>query len=228
MADAARCKELLAQLAAERKKGASIRLGLTLGVLVLFGLFGLNLYSKAKSFDQDQLLVELQQQAAKRVWPLISIELDETAKVAVPAVTEAFVAEAETLLPKLSAQLESESQTFQLNSAKMIESSLDAQFKAATARHKVDLEKSYPEFANGEGYEDLMRKLQATSQGWAQQEIDHTFNEHLKLLQSINESVQKLSKQAAKQGMKGDQTQAELDGVMLMLLDIMNTRLEGN
>ncbi|MCB9745367.1 MAG: hypothetical protein H6741_28000 [Alphaproteobacteria bacterium] len=227
MSEAERAKALLAEIAEERAKGGRIRLGTSAVVLLMFGTFGLSTYNQVKNFDEGVLLAHLQEQAATRVWPLVSRELDEIAADAVPALSDAMAAEAEAFLPKLGERLSTEAEVFQTHMNAQMKSALDNHLSAAMKRQDKALHEKLPDLASDQAaYDDMVRRLQASARLWAQEELDETFTEHILLLQSINESVAALRKQAEanREAGGGD---LEMNDTLLLLAEILNHRANG-
>ena len=142
-----RAKQILDEIKEERAKGGKIRLATTLIVLLMFGVFGLSTYNKIQGFDDQALLVKLQEEAAQSVWPEVSKELDAVAQDAVPAIQEAFVEEAENLLPKLSEKLSTEAVVFQDNMNQRIKNSLDGELKSQMEAREDEFKGKVPSFA---------------------------------------------------------------------------------
>lgn len=221
MPDSARARQLLDEIAEERNRGNRIRRIVGLVVLAFLLLFAFNIVSGVRSFDSELLMVEIQESASTTVWPLVSRELDAVAADAVPAIQEAFAAEVENLLPALSDKIVAESAVFQDNMNKKLTQSLDSQFLAASHAHKDALADVLPQFSSdAEAYDALMAKLNAHARGWAQGHLDTTFVDHINVLQSINESFKVLQAEASKSG-----EAAEVDDVMMLFMDIVNTRM---
>ncbi len=172
------------------------------------------------------LATEIQREASARVWPMASRELDAIAADAVPALSAALAAEAAVFMPKVSDRLVIESAEFQKHVHAHMTASLDARFAAAVAERGDALKARYPQFAaNPARYDDLVKKLSVRSQQWAQGQLDTTFAQHIQVLQSINASVQALAGQSVEErAAGGDQS---MDDMMMLFLEIMNTRLEG-
>lgn len=226
MSDATRATSLLEELESVQKQGGQIRLGVTVGVLLMFGLFSLNTYSKITSFDDEALMIHLQEQAAQTIWPRVSRELDEIAADAVPAISNALVDESENLLPALSAKLALEAATLQTNLNKKIKTSLDGALAAELQTHDAELRAALPALSSDTAlYDDLVRRLQTTGQQWAMGELDTTFSEHVQVLQSINDSVDTLQAQVAKEKAAGKRDDATLDDTMSLFIEILNARL---
>lgn len=227
MATADDVRATLDALRAERGKGRTIRLATTGAlVLVVLGFVG-SLYSKVNNFDVDGAVLAMQAHGQRTVMPVYSKHLQAVGKDAVPALSEALRAEAEALLPRVSDQLTTEAGVFQGNMAGHMKASLDRDFRSAIDAREADFKKRFPAFAaNDEVYEDLMRKLQAASQGWAQRKLDTTFARHVALLQSINETVQSLQALARKER-KADEPAPEMEDALVMMAEILNARVGG-
>ena len=107
---------------------------------------------------------------------------------------------------------------------KKITESLDAQFLSAANAHKDTLKEQLPQFSSdSEAYDALMSKLHAHARGWAQGHLDTTFAEHVNVLQSINDSFKKLQSAAEKN--TAENGAPEVDDVMMLFMDIVNTRM---
>lgn len=189
-------------------------------------IFASSVYSKIKSFNQAELLVHLQEQAATDLWPRVSRELDAVAKDAVPAITAALADETERLLPKLSEQLTLEATTLQANLNKRIKTSLDGALAAELKAQDAALRAALPEFSSDDAlYDDLVRRLQTSASQWAMGKLDTTFAAHVNMLQSINESVLALTEQVAKEKAAGKRGDAEMDEALSLFIEILNSRL---
>jgi hypothetical protein len=226
MADFDKVHQLLDQIGEERAKGRMARRAFTAGFLLIFVIFFGNLYSKITGFDVDSFMVELQNQAATTVWPVYSAQLKGVADDAVPAISDALAAEAAELLPKVSDKLTAEAEVFQNNMGEYMKVSLDKEFLAASEGKKDELSARFPRFAeNPDAYEELMVRLQTSARIWAQTQLDTTFEQHVALLQSINDTVKVLQVQAAGERSKtGDRS---MEDVLFLMSDIFNTRVAG-
>jgi len=219
-----RAQDLLQQIADERARAGRFRTMCGLTIVVMFGIFAGIIYNKITNFDTNQLITELQRSASRTVWPLVYKELDRTGQEALPALSKAMNAEISKIGPDLTTRLTSEAETFQRNMAAKMKTSLDAKLGDAFDRNKGALTGSLQPFtSDGQEYDDLVRKLQKSAQDWAQDTLDTTFAEHVKLLQSINETVQRLGDQAKKKG-GGEET---MDDVLLLVAEILNARVDG-
>lgn len=226
MSEVGRCRQLISKINEERTLGSRVRTGVTLGVVVMFGLFALVTYNRVKTFNDEALLVHLQEEASTTVWPLIAKEMDQVARRAVPAITSAMEAELETLLPRLAERLSQEATIFQDNMNKRIKVSLDAALAAELDAHKDQLQGALSGLSSdSELYDDLVRRLQASSQQWAMAQLDTIFNDHIRVLQSINESIGALQAQVAKERESGKRDPADLDGAMELFVEILNSRI---
>lgn len=224
MADFDRLQQLLDQIDEERAKGRMQQRALTAAILAIFLIFIGNLYFKITNFDVDRFVVHLQEHATASVWPVYSTQLKSLADEAVPAMSNAMSAEAAELLPKVSEKLTAEAGVFQENMGKHIKTALDAKFAAAMSAHEGELKSTFPEFVkDDQAYTDLMEHLQAAAREWAQGQLDTTFLRHIALLQSINESVQRLQQEAAADRVKtGDRG---MEDVLFMMGEIFNARV---
>lgn len=223
---ATRSRQLLTQIEAERKKANQIRSGATIGVLAMFGIFALVTYNRVKSFDDQALLEHLQEQATTTVWPLITRQMDGVAKQAVPAITKAMQDELETLLPRLSDRLSQEAVTLQANLNKRMKVSLDAAIASELDVHKDELQGALGDLHSDSAlYDDLLRRLQETSRQWAMNQLDTTFEDHIKVLQSINDSVVKLQAQVKAERASGKRDEEDIDDAMDLFVDILESRI---
>jgi hypothetical protein len=220
-----RAKQLLEEIKEERAKGGKIRLATTLIVLLVFGVFGLSTYNKIQGFDNEALLVELQEEAAKTVWPQVSKELDGVAQDAVPAIQEAMVAEAEALLPKLSEKLTTEAVVFQDNMNGRMKTSLDGELASQLEAREAEFKGKVPSFAeDDELYGELVERLQKNCQSWAMGQLDTTFQAHILVLQSINESVSTLMAKAGEERAEGE-ADVDLDYTLELFVEVFNSRV---
>lgn len=224
MSDVEQVKRLLDEIAAERRKAGQIRL-VSIGiVLLMFGGFASSVYSRIQSFDTDALLVGLQESASTTVWPMVSRELDQVGNDAVPALSDAMNAEMESFGPRLVERLNAESERLQTNLHRKMKTSLDGHISEQFSAHRAELEGKLEPFTSDDALmDDLIRRLQASAQDWAEDELDTTFGEHIDVLQSINESVAELGVQAREQReATGDAT---IDDFMLLMTEILNARV---
>ena len=226
MSEVEKSRGLLAEIAQERARGLMIRRVVAVAVLGAFGLFAANIYSKINSFEEEVMLTHLQEQVATRIWPMVTKELDSLSRKAVPALSSAFEKEAIALLPKLNDKLVTESEVFQNNLNRDMKTSLDNAFLAAMEGKDAEIRAKLPAISQDSAlYDDLMRRLQKSSQDWSQEQLDTVFLKHLEVLQSINETVNTLQKEAAAKGAEGgEQT---VDDVLLLFTEIINARLDG-
>jgi hypothetical protein len=222
MSSPQRARDLLEQISEQRSSAARIRSGSGLAILAMFLLFAGIIYNKITHFDTETLIAELQQTGTKTVWPLVYQELDKVGQEALPALSEAFSTEVSKIGPALSSRIDGESKIFQINMAKQMRTSLDGALAREFSENKSKLKGRLSPFtADSAAYDDLLRKLQVGGQAWAQGTLDSTFARHISLLQSINETVQKLGRQAK----KGEATAESMDDVMLIVAEILNSRV---
>jgi hypothetical protein len=226
MADFDKVHQLLDQIGEERAKGRMHRRAFTAGFLLIFVIFFGSMYSKITGFDTDLFMVELQSQAATTVWPVYSTQLKGVADDAIPALSAAMADEAADLLPKVSEKLKAEAVVFQNNMGEHMKNSLDKQFVAAAESQQDNLKARFPRFSEDpDAYQELVERMQSSSRLWAQEQLDTTFEKHVLLLQSINETVQTLQLQANDQRAKtGDRS---MEDVLFLMSEIFNTRVAG-
>jgi len=225
MSDLQRADLLLDQLTAERARGLRVQRMVGGGILLIVGFFMFNAWYRINNFDGETFMASLQQHASKTVLPRLQSELEDVGKEAVPAMTAALTEGASSLLPKVSAAMAEEAAIFQSNLGSRMESSLRAAFLSATADKKAALKDSVGRFAkNSDLYDQTVESLQVASQSWAQRQLDTTFEKHVKLLSSINDTVALLSQEARAESRANGEA-ATMDEVMLLFMDILNTRL---
>ena len=226
MADFDKVHQLLDQIGEERAKGRMHRRAFTAGFLLLFVIFFGNLYAKITGFDTDEFMVELQTQAATTVWPVYSRELKQVADEAMPALSDALANEAANLLPKVSDKVKAEGEVFQANMGSYMQESLDKEFLAAAEGRQGELKARFPRFSEDpDAYQELVERMQSSSRIWAQVQLDTTFEKHVLLLQSINETVQTLQLQVAdERANTGDRF---MEDVLFLMSEIFNTRVAG-
>ncbi len=220
----AHIQHLLDMLEAKRKRSIQFRRVIILAVLVMISIFAITIWSRINNFDADTFMVALERDAAAKVWPATSRELDSLSRTVGPAIHRAMAAELDELLPRLGARIATESDLFQENVHKMMLASLDKHFLQEMKEKGPTMKELFSEFsAEGTAYDDLIRRLQASSRGWAQDQLDTIFQEHLLILQSINESTQKLMSEAKADVQEGKTQTAE--DVLSLFVEIFNTRL---
>ena len=218
---------LLDQLAEARKKSNHIRfVGIAI-IVAIFSFFAMRIYNRIQSFDSTVLLESLQESSARIVWPMVSEELDKISQVAVPAISDALVSEIQNLGPKLSETALGESQIFQTNMGQYIEKSLERELNLAFTAKKDRLNGSLEKVVEDPMLKDqLASALQTKTQQWAQNQLDTTFEEHLLLLQSINETLQALQQETlTSDGMSGS---ASMDDLVLVITELLNERIGDN
>lgn len=224
MSEADRARALLQEIAEARAHGVRIRNAITGLVFAFFLIFAVSIYAKVKNFDSDKLLMTLEEQAALTVWPRVSKELDGIAADAVPAIQAAFTAEAEDLLPALNERLITESQVLQDNMNKRMQDQLDGALASAMKEREADLKEKMPDFSeDDELYADLVRRLEVSSRQWAMNTLDSTFQDHIEILQSINESTKSLLAEAESQ--REDGVEQTSDDVLLLLVEMLDGRM---
>lgn len=221
----ARVRELLGQMQVDRQRAMYARIGGTLVVLLILGVFAAKSYGRMKNFDVDTFMVTLQTEGAKKVWPVISKELDEVAGKASPALEAAFHAEMMELGPRVQ-------ETLTLESAKLIEnmqarlaSSLDENLKDKDLAKAAGLADRFPTFADDEeAMQDLNEQLLRATREWANAQLDTTFSAHFRLLESINETYHRLEGEAREEVEAGAKT-ASTEDVLTVFMEIINMRL---
>jgi len=225
MSDVRRVEALLERLAEERQGDVKLRRLVSWLLVAMVALFVLNIWWRISSFDADQLLSSLEIQATTTVWPTFSEEMQAVGEEAMPAISSALAAESAVLLRRVTEQLATESEIFQENLGKHMQRSLEAAFVDASAAENGELEARLKEFsADPEVHEELLRRLQVASRHWAERQLDTTFSTHVALLNSINETVQVLVRQA--ENSEEIQGQAP-DDVLMLFMEILNSRLGG-
>ena len=226
MSISSRAEALLDKLAEERIRSRKITRAVGLGVLVLFLMFGFTLYRKVVTFDADALILHMQRQAGTQVWPHVSREIDALSRQAVPALTDALNDEMENLLPSINETLVEESVALQEHLDQAMKVSLSNHFRTAINENEDALKDRMAMFSmEGEFYDDLMESMQNRAQGWAQDQLDATFSRRVEVLQEINEPTQALREDADAQRTAG--VEASLDDVVMLFMEILNTRLDG-
>ena len=135
-----------------------------------------------------------------------------------------MTAEMDAFGPKLIERLNTESEVLQNNLNERMKTSLDGHLSEQFASRKEELEGKLEPFSSDDAlYDDMVRRLQASAEDWAQDELDTTFAEHIHILQSINETVAQLGEQAREQRAEtGDVT---VDDFMLLMTEILNARV---
>ena len=218
---------LLDAINEERQRGNRIRLISMTLIGFCFGFFAISVYNSIKSFDSNVLFDSLQESSAKIVWPMVSDELDTISKVAVPAISDALVSELSNLGPKLSETTMRESQTFQENMGTHIASSLQRELDMAFAANKERLDGEAGKVVDDPMLKDeMLASLQLKTQQWAQNQLDTTFEEHLLLLQSINETIQSLQEETLDPD--GTAGTASIDDLVLIVTELLNERIGDN
>jgi len=225
MSGTGRVVELLDQLNAETARAARTR-RVVGGLLVsVIAVFILNVWWQVRTFDGDAMLASLEIHATTTVWPGLSDELEAVGQEAVPAISEAIASEANVLLIRATEQLTNESVIFQENVGQHMHRSLEPAFVDASSEEDEALDERLRTFsADPDVHAELLRRLQVSSRQWAERELDSTFAEHVELLNSINETVQVLVRQAG--NTEALQGQAPED-VLMLFMEIMNSRLGG-
>ncbi len=225
MSGTGRAVELLDQLNAETARAVRTRRIVGVLLVALIAAFILNIWWQVRTFDADAMLASLEIHATTTVWPGLSAELEAVGQDAVPAISEALTSEANVLLIRATEQLTNESVIFQENVGQHMHRSLEAAFVDASSEEDESLDERLRTFSmDPDVHAELLRRLQVSSRQWAERELDSTFAEHVELLNSINETVQVLVRQAGND--EKLQGQAPED-VLMLFMEIMNTRLGG-
>lgn len=220
--------ELLLQMRKERQRAAYVRTGATLGVILILVIFTWRTYSKFTTFDVNTFVTALQVEGAKRVWPAVSNELDSLADAAVPALKDAFAAESLEFGPRLQTELEKESEILVTNMTERLGAALDVALKDANLAKKSKIIEKFPSFKdNPEALEALNDALTRSTRDWAHNQLDTTFARHLQLLQSINETFQRMESQV-RQELNAGKTPTSLEELLTLFLEIVNMRLNPN
>ncbi len=221
----ARVRELLAEMRAERQRAMYVRLGGTLIILIILGVFAFKSYNRMKNFDVDTFMVTLQTEGAERVWPVISEELDAVAAKASPALEQAFQAEMMELGPRLQETLTEESEKLVNNMQERLANSLDENLKEKDLAKEAGLADRFPDYAdNPEAMQELNEQLLRATREWANVQLDTTFAEHFKLLESINTTYHQLEGEA-REGIEGGTSTASTEDVLTVFMEILNMRL---
>lgn len=215
---------LLDQLIEARKKSGQIRFVGVAVVTAIFAFFATMVYNRIQNFDSSTLLDSLQESSAHIVWPMVSEELDNMSQAAIPVISDAIVSELQNLGPKLSEAALQESQTFQNNMGEYIKTSLDRELGLAFKAQKDRINGSLEKVVEDPMLKDeLAMALQTKTQQWAQNHLDTTFEEHLLLLQSINETLQALQQETrTKDGTAGS---ANVEDLVLVITELLNERI---
>ena len=228
MASADDVHQTLAAIRAERGKGRIIRLVTTSIVVLSVLLFIGSTYGKINNFDVEATVVALQAEGQRTVLPVYQKRLQAVGEAAVPALSEAIQNEAETILPRVSERLAAEALVFQTNLGEHMKASLERDLRAAIDGRSDDFKKRYPDFAKEDGlYADFLTKLQNAAQVWAQDKLDTTFSQHVALIESINQTINKLRDSSKAQKAVADGTAPEMEDVLVLMAEILNTRVGG-
>ncbi len=217
--------DLLKQMREERQKAAYVRIAATLAILVILGVFAKRTYTKFTQFDVETFVTALQVEGAKRVWPVVSKELDQVTEAALPALKEAFAKESVQFGPRLEERLQKESEVLLENMADRLAASLDVALKEADLAHNAGIADKFPTFKDDpEALEALNQALIKSVRDWAHGQLDTTFEKHFHILQSINDTFQKMEQQV-KDGMATGKAPASLEDVLTVFMEIVNMRL---
>jgi len=221
----ARVAELLGQMRQERQRAMYARIGATVAVLLILIIFSVKTYNRIKNFDVDSFFVALQVEGAKKVWPVVAQELDRVADAAAPALTDAFAKETMDLGPRLQEVLTKESEVLVTNMQARLAGSLDEALKKEDVVGKSGIAERFPDFHdNPEAMEALNEQLLRASRDWANTQLDTTFHDHFQILDSINQTFYAMEGEARDQITDG-QTPANLEDVLTLFLEIIDTRL---
>jgi len=217
-------REIMNDIRGERQQGLLLR-RLTVGaVLLMFVFFASNIYGNVKAFDTEVLMSTLQKNAAQRLWPMVSTELDAVSVETIPIITDSLAMELRKIGPKLSKAVLAEQAVFQSNMGTYMGKSLTKQIDVHFDEYDGKLNVHYKTLMEDEQlFTDLGVRLQSRSQQWAQEQLDTIFNAHLRSLQSINETVAILGKQTRVPS--GDAGTASIDDLVLIFSEILDSRL---
>ena len=221
----ARVAEILGQMRQERQRAMYARIAATVAVLLILIIFSAKTYNRIKNFDVDSFFVALQVEGAKKVWPIVAQELDRVADAAAPALTDAFARETMELGPRLQEVLAKESELLMTNMQARLAGSLDEALTKEDVVGKSGIAERFPTFHdNPEAMEALNEQLLRASRDWANTQLDTTFHDHFLILDSINQTFYALEGEARDQLDEG-QTPANLEDVLTLFLEIIDTRL---
>ena len=223
--NAARVAEILASMRQERQRAMYARIAATVIVLLILMIFATKTYKNIQQFDVDTFFAALQGEAAKRVWPIVSSELDRVANAAAPALTDAFAKEAMELSPRLQEALSAESEVLVTNMQARLASSLDEALKSKDVVGSSGIGERFPSFQEDpDALQELNEHLLRASREWANVQLDTTFHEHFQILDSINKTFYEMEGEARKSLEAGEQP-ANLEDVLTIFLEIIDTRL---
>ena len=181
--------------------------------------------SQNNNFDTKQLMITLQDNAAHKVWPEVYYELNNVSKVAIPVISDSLEKELRNLGPKLSKKFQTEAIELEKNLGSHMQNSLQRELDMKFAKEKDRLTDKYKDKLNTESLSDeLLIRLQAKSQQWAQNQLDSIFTEHIAVLQSLNETVLELQKEAT-QSKNGVTPKANVDDLILITSEILSARM---
>ena len=108
---------------------------------------------------------------------------------------------------------------------KHLQSSLQRELDLKFAKNKDRLASKYKDTLNAETLsDDLIIRLQTKSQQWAHNKLDTIFQEHINTLQSLNESVLALQKEATR-NQDGTLKRASMDDLVLITSELLNSRI---
>ena len=177
---------------------------------------------KVTSKDEIQQVATVSANWESSIGEIIADAMDQVGKDALPALSRAVAKEVANIGPALDTRLKSEAVIFETNMGKKMRTSLDAHLARAFDGKKAELKGNLSAFAaDSEAYDDMIRKLRKAGQDWGQRRLDTTFAKHVLLLQSINNTVQRLSAQAKKDG----EPTESMDEVLLLVAEILNSRV---
>ena len=220
-----RVAEILVQIRQERTRAMYARIAATVCVLIILVAFASRTYDRVKDFDVDSFFTHLQVEGAKRVWPVVADELDRVATAAAPALTDAFSKEMMELSPRLQTALATESEVLVANLQERLAASLDEALTKKDVVGSSGIAERFPRFQNdAEAMQELNEQLLRATREWANVQLDTTFHDHFRILDSINETFFALEGEA-RDDLEEGATPANLEDVLTLFLEIIDTRL---
>ena len=216
---------LLDKISEARGRNQKTRLVITVLVLLSFVIFGVNTYQKINSFDTTKLMAKLQDNAAHKVWPEVHYELNSIGDQVIPVIADSLEKELQSIGPNFSEKFNEEARVLETNLSNYLNQSLQRELNLRFKKNKDRFEKKYADALNAASLsEELVPRLQEKSQQWAHQKLDTIFQDHINTLQSLNETVQGLQKEATRNS-DGTLKKASMDDLILITSEILQTRI---
>ncbi len=207
-----------------RAQTRKYRIFFTVFLLLLFAVFGLQIYGLFRSFDEDQLLAALDRRVVRDVWPMAASELEQVRRKVTPKLATMLADKMEQTGPRLVKALEVEGDRLRGALAKKPEAALSAAMAKSRREHRKVIAAAFPELAK-----ESPARIDAMTEAvgnrvrqWGVNQFSGVVEEGVTAIVGIKETLDRM-----KPGQAEDGSVPNPEDILGLFLEIVNARLEG-